>query len=401
MATHTAAPPAALPARTGSTAWAALASWPIAAVFMLGNFAAPLYVLWQQQFGFSKGTLTAIFCWYMVGLVASLLVSGVVSDRLGRKAVLLPAMGLALVAAVVFATAGGVAALSIARVLLGLSIGALVSAGTAAVTDLAGTDRRRQAALLGSVAVAVGTGFGPLWAGILSETLPGPTSTVFWLQIALLLTATAVIARMPLDAPAGGSGAWIRIPRVPAAARRNLLAAVAVAGPGLAATSFMLSLAPSLLAEQLGTDDRIIAGSVAAVAFASSIAAQLALRGLSVVRLLLLSAACTVVSAALLIAAVQTAAPALLLLSAVFAGPAQGLGLLGGLSMLNQAVPTNPLAEANAALNISAYALVGALSLGLGHLADAIGLGAAIDDFAFTLVALTLIGLALMRWARR
>ncbi len=404
MASHAATAPlpnlADAPA-PAAKAWAVLAAWPITTVFMLGNIASPLYVVWQAQFGFSKGTLTAIFCWYMVGLAASLLVSGVVSDRLGRKAVLLPALGLAVVAAVVLATADGVLALSIGRVLTGLATGALVSAGTAAVTDLAGTDHRRLAALLGSIGVAVGTGFGPIWGGLLAETLPGPTTTVFWIQIALLLIAIAVVARMPLARPRDTGTGWIRIPRVPASARRNLLAAVAIAGPALTTTSFMLALAPSLLTEQLGTDNRIVAGAVPATAFAASILAQLALRGSSVLRLLLLSATGTVLASAALIAAVATAEPAVLLLSAAFAGPAQGLGLLGGLSMLNRAVPSRGLAEANAALNITTYGLAGGLSLGLGYLSDAVGLGAAIDDFAIALVVLTAIGLGLTAWARR
>lgn len=395
---RTAAEPPAVP---GSAAWARLAAWPIAAVFMLGNVASPLYTVWQDEFGFTKGTLTAIFCWYMVGLAASLLVSGVVSDRLGRKTVLIPGLIVAVVAAVIFATAQGVAALSVARVLTGIATGALVSAGTAAVTDLAGPGRRRLAALLGSVGIAVGTGFGPLWSGLLSETAPAPMATVFWIQIALLLSAIAVVAKMPLGRPEGTGTAWIRVPRVPARARRDLLAAVAVAGPALATTSFMLALAPSLLTEQLGTDNRIVAGAVPAVAFTASILAQLALRGLSVVRLLLASAAGTVLASAGLIAAVASAEPALLLLAAAFAGPAQGLGLLGALSMLNRAVPTAQLAEANAALNIGTYGVAGGLSLGLGYLSDVVGLGAAIDDFAITLVLLTAIGLALTAWARR
>jgi predicted MFS family arabinose efflux permease len=390
------APPhvTARPLDAPAAAWAWLAAWPIASVFMLANVAAPLYVVWQAEFGFSKGTLTAIFCWYMVGMAVSLLVSGRVSDRLGRKAVLLPALGLGLVAAVLFATAEGVLALSIGRVLAGAANGALVSAGAAAVTDLAGPGRKRLAALLGSVGVAVGTGFGPLWGGVVSETLPAPTSTVFWIQIVLLLTAIAVVARMPLARPAdSGSGGWIRVPRVPAESRRRLLAAVAVAGPALATTSFMLSLAPSLLSEQLGTDNRIVAGAVAAVAFTASILSQVALKRLTVARLMVTAAAGTIVCAAGLLAAVATAAPTVLLVAAAFAGAAQGLGFLGGLSMLNQAVPATALAEANAAFNISIYALAGGLSLGLGYLSDAIGLGTAIDDFAYALIALTLIGL--------
>lgn len=399
MVSQLTAPPAAV--RGPSASWTWLAAWPIASIFMLANAAAPLYVVWQAEFGFSKGTLTAVFCWYMVGMAASLLVSGTASDRLGRKAVLLPALGLGVVAAVLFATAQGVLALSVGRVLAGAATGAMVSAGTAAVTDLAGDGRRRLAALLGSVGVAVGTGLGPLWGGLLSETLPGPTSTVFWIQIALLLTAIAVVARMPLGRPErAAAGGWVRVPRVPADSRRRLLAAVAVAGPALATTSFMLSLAPSLLTEQLGTDNRIVAGAVAALAFSASILAQVLLKHLAVPGLMLTAGAATIACAAALIAAVATAAPAVLLLAAVFAGAAQGLAFLGGLSMLNRAVPQTALAEANAAFNISIYALAGGLSLALGYLSDAVGLGAAIDDFAIALAVLTLIGLALVRRAR-
>ncbi|WP_335986970.1 MFS transporter [Glycomyces sp. MUSA5-2] len=399
MVSQLTAPPAAV--RGPGTAWTWLAAWPIASIFMLANAAAPLYVVWQAEFGFSKGTLTAVFCWYMVGMAASLLVSGTASDRLGRKAVLLPALGLGVVAAVLFATAQGVLALSVGRVLAGAATGAMVSAGTAAVTDLAGDGRRRLAALLGSVGVAVGTGLGPLWGGLLSETLPGPTSTVFWIQIALLLTAIAVVARMPLGRPErAAAGGWVRVPRVPADSRRRLLAAVAVAGPALATTSFMLSLAPSLLTEQLGTDNRIVAGAVAALAFSASILAQVLLKHLTVPRLMLTAGAATIACAAALIAAVATAAPVVLLLAAVFAGAAQGLAFLGGLSMLNRAVPQTALAEANAAFNISIYALAGGLSLALGYLSDAVGLGAAIDDFAIALAVLTVIGLALVRRAR-
>jgi MFS family permease len=394
MASHTAA------VRTPSApaiSWAWLAAWPIASVFMLANAAAPLYVVWQGEFGFSKGMLTAVFTWYMVGMAASLLVSGVASDRLGRKAVLLPALALAVVSAVLFATAQDVLALSVGRILAGAATGAMVSAGTAAVTDLAGSSRKRLAALLGSIGVAVGTGIGPLCGGLLSETLPGPTSTVFWIQIALLLTAILVVARMPLDRPGprGATGGWVRVPRVPADSRRNLFAAVAVAGPALATTSFMLSLAPSLLAEQLGTDNRIIAGAVAAVSFTASALSQIALKRLSVARLMSAAGGATIASAAALIAAVATAAPAALLIAAVFAGAAQGLGFLGGLSMLNEAVPAQRLAEANAAFNLSIYGVAGGLSLGLGYLSDAVGLGAAIDDFAIVLAALTVVGLAL------
>ncbi|WP_338103833.1 MFS transporter, partial [Streptomyces rhizosphaericus] len=93
-----------------ATRWVWTAAWPVTAVFVLSNAATPLYVRWQRDIGFSKGTLTVIFACYIVGLLGSLLVSGVVSDRVGRKPVLLPALGLALAACAIFASASSVAA---------------------------------------------------------------------------------------------------------------------------------------------------------------------------------------------------------------------------------------------------------------------------------------------------
>ncbi len=120
------------------TWWVWLAAWPVTAVFVLSNAATPLYVLWQRDIGFSKGTLTVVFACYIVGLLGSLLVSGVVSDRLGRGPVLLPALALALAACAIFATATTVAALIVARLFAGIAVGAVVSAGMAAVTEGAG-----------------------------------------------------------------------------------------------------------------------------------------------------------------------------------------------------------------------------------------------------------------------
>ncbi|MDQ1050698.1 MFS transporter [Streptomyces sp. V4I2] len=157
---------------------------------MLSNTATPLYVVWRDRLGFSPGMLTVVFAGYIVGLLAALLVAGVVSDRVGRKPVLLPALVLGVVASVLFAAAGSVLTLVAARLLRWIAVGAVVSAvGMAAVADVAGPRRRRFAALLASTAMVLGAGTGPLLAGVLSETLPGATVTVFLLEIVLLALA--------------------------------------------------------------------------------------------------------------------------------------------------------------------------------------------------------------------
>ncbi|MFJ9706658.1 MFS transporter [Streptomyces sp. NPDC101234] len=375
------------------TWWVWLAAWPVTAVFVLSNAATPLYVLWQREIGFSKGTLTVVFAFYIVGLLGSLLVSGVVSDRLGRRTVLLPALGLALAACVVFATAAGVTALIVARLCTGIAVGAVVSAGMAAVTDVAGPHRKRLAALVASCAMVFGAGLGPLLAGVLSETLPAPTVTVFVVETVLLATAVLAVLRMPVRRPAApAGGAWIRVPGVPHGDGRRLALGIAVFGPGITATSFVLSLGPSLLSGLLGTAGRIVAGSMAFVMFLTATGVQFAVQRLPRGTILIAGAVATALGMVALATAVHTESVPALMASALLAGAGQGMGQLGGLSLLNSTVPPQRLAEANAALNVGGYLPAGLLPVSAGYLSDAVGLPTGTTVFAAVLLALAAVG---------
>ncbi|MFE0684610.1 MFS transporter [Streptomyces sp. NPDC058961] len=379
------------------TWWVWLAAWPVTAVFILSNAATPLYVLWQRDIGFSKGTLTVIFAFYIVGLLGSLLVSGVVSDRIGRKPVLLPALGLAVAACVIFATASSVPALIVARLFTGIAVGAVVSAGMAAVTDVAGQARKRLAALLASCAMVFGAGLGPLLAGVLSETLPGPTVTVFVVEIVLLATAILAVLRMPVRRPvAPPKGAWVRVPGVPRGNGIQLALGIAVFAPGITATSFVLSLGPSLLSGLLGTTSRVVAGAMAFAMFLAATGVQFAVQKLRRRVILITGAVSTTLSMATLAIAVHTSSVTVLIASALLAGAGQGMGQLGGLSLLNSTVPPQRLAEANAALNVGGYILAGILPVSAGYLSDAVGLTKGATVFAGVLMGLAVIGAAVV-----
>ncbi|MFI2027136.1 MFS transporter [Streptomyces buecherae] len=401
--------------------WVWLAAWPVTAVFALSNAATPLYVLWQDELCFSGGTLTVVFASYIVGLLASLLCCGVLSDRFGRRPVLLPALGLALAACLMFATAHHVAVLIVARLLTGLAVGAAVSAGMAAVTDVAGPDRRRLGALLASSAMVFGAGLGPLLSGVLSETLPAPTVTVFVVEAALLGTAALVVWRMPIrrprapGAPAApgevaasgpdrgghprGGGAWVRVPGVPRGSGWHLALGVAVFGPGIVATSFVLSLGPSLLTDLLDlldSDSRIVPGALAFSMFLASTCVQFAVQRRSRHTILVGGAVSVVLGMVTLVAAVHTAAVWALVAAAVLAGAGQGMGQLGGLSLLTSSVPPHRLAEANAAFSAGGYAPAGVLAVGAGYLTDAVGLTSAATTFGVTLATAAGLGGALV-----
>ena len=273
----------------------------------------------------------------------------------------------------------------------------------AAVTDVAGPDRKRLAALLASTAMVLGAGLGPLLAGVLSETLPGPTVTVFLVEIALLALAVLVVVRMPLRRPTGPRpGAWVRVPSVPRANRVHLLLGIVVFAPGITSTSFVLSLGPSLLVDLLGTTSRVVAGATAFVMFTAATAVQFAVRRLRVGVILSAGAASTVVAMAALALAVQLSSTPLLALAAVLAGAGRGMGQLGGLTLISAHVPAVRLAEANAALNVGGYVPAGLLPVAeVGYLSDAVGLSRGTTVFSAVVAAAALAGGAVVLAHRR
>ena len=71
------------------------------ALFLFGASApSPLYVVYQQRFGFSATTLTAIFAVYALALLITLIPAGALSDQVGRRPVILAAVTLQVAAMV-------------------------------------------------------------------------------------------------------------------------------------------------------------------------------------------------------------------------------------------------------------------------------------------------------------
>src|SRR5215218_4572393 len=103
----------------------------LACMYMGSTLVTPLYVLYSDEFGFSELTLTLIFAAYSVGNIASLFLLGRLSDQIGRRRTALPAIGVAMVATLVFFFATSTPWLFVARFLSGLSIGMASGAATA------------------------------------------------------------------------------------------------------------------------------------------------------------------------------------------------------------------------------------------------------------------------------
>jgi MFS family permease len=152
--------------------------WAVAFAFLsvTAHSTAPsaLYGLYERREHFSPITITRVHAVYAAGVTASLLLAGHVADWYGGKAVLIPALTLAVAAAVLFIAWTPLIGLLVARVITGLALGATVATATAYITDLdAGPDGAvtRRAGTVARIAQVGGLAIGPLASGLLARDI--------------------------------------------------------------------------------------------------------------------------------------------------------------------------------------------------------------------------------------
>jgi MFS family permease len=368
------------------------AAWIVTAIFILSNAATPLYSVWQQSLGFSSGVLTVIFACYIIGLLLTLTVAGQLSDHYGRKVLLLPCVGLAIAAAILFDQSYSIGSLMLARFFTGVSVALVVSAGMANVVEHAPGHNKHFASLMASVAMVAGAGTGPLLAGVIAQYLPDPIHTVFRIEIGVL--CAALVALLLQKNQKLGVGPFR--PRLPTVAKEHLgivLMGIAFFGPGLTSTSFILSLGPKLIATFLGVNSPLITGCMAFSMFLVAVAVQFGARRFGTGKLFVLSGTATISSMVFVWIALQAGSAPCLIASALLAGAGQGLGQLGGLTLIADNVPDNKRAEANAVFNMGGYIPAGAIPVVSGYLIDLGGLDLGIDALAVIIGALASLAL--------
>ena len=236
--------------------------------FLAGSSApTPLYALYQARWGFSPIVLTVIFGIYAIAVLVSLLFAGRLSDHLGRRPVLLAAIGAQTLTMVLLATAGGLTQLLLARVLQGFAAGAAVAALGAGMIDL---DKNR-GATANAVAPAFGTASGGLLAGVMVQYLPAPTHLVYaFLGAVFVLQGIGVYLMPETISPQTGALASLKPQfRLPQAVREPLLLAIPVLVAAWALASFYGALAPTLVRGLSGSTSPL-AGGLALFALAAS-----------------------------------------------------------------------------------------------------------------------------------
>ncbi|MGY2084092.1 MFS transporter [Blastococcus sp. SYSU DS0539] len=382
------------------------AFWTTAGLLLLvlaaSGVPTPLYRVYQEQFGFGPGMLTTVFGIYALALLAALLVVGGLSDHVGRRPVLIGGLLLQAASMGVFLAADSVGWLLAARVMQGLSMGALTGTLGAMLLD---TQRpgRPLGALVNSAGPGVGLSVGAVGAALVVEYVATPTRWVFTVLTAVLLLAAAVVALLPETSPrAPGALRSLRpTVRVPRPQRPAFLAAVPAMVAAWALGGLYLSLGPSLVASVFGIEDHLV-GSLLVLAMQGTAALGAVLgRNLPPERAMVAGAAVFAVGVTGTIAALLTAQVAVLFSSAVVSGLGFGLAFLGAVATASAGV-----APAERAGLLSSVFVVGYLSFSIpaviaGSATAAVGLETVTEIYAAVLVVLALLAIAGVRLRRR
>lgn len=289
----------------------------------------PLYPLYQERDGFPTLAVTVVFAAYAVGVAVSLYLVGHLSDRLGRRPVLLAGLAAELLAAVLFLVWPGLVGLVVARLVSGVGIGAVTATATAHLTELRAAHRPARGADAGAVAGLANIGglaLGPLVGGLLAQLVPGPLTTPYLVFVVLLAAAAVAVALVPETVEASRERFVYRPQRVavPREGRGALGAAAAATFAAFAVFGIFTSLTPSVLGGVLHEHSRLVAGLVSATVFASASLAQLATVRLPLRRQVGLAASLTLAGLALLGVGVAAASLPAFVASAAVAGAGVG-----------------------------------------------------------------------------
>ncbi|WP_213814978.1 MFS transporter [Glaciihabitans sp. dw_435] len=229
-----------------------------ALIFVLswsGNQFTPLLLLYKSEQHYSSLVVNAFLGIYVLGLAPSLLLAGALSDRYGRRPLMLVGVVAAICASgsLAFSSLGS-GPLYLGRFLAGIAVGVAMAVGTSWMKEVSQAPHDRAAdfgagARRASLAFTLGSGSGALVAGAIAQWTPFGEFLPFLINVALALPLLWLVLRVPETSVSGGVQGSLREQfRIPAASHKRFIRVVVVIAPWLfVAASIGYGYVPVLL----------------------------------------------------------------------------------------------------------------------------------------------------------
>ncbi|MDH2415249.1 MFS transporter [Nocardioides sp. CER19] len=378
-----------------------------AATLAFATVPAPRYGLYAAEDGFGSFTVTVIFAVYAVGVALSLYLTGHLSDRYGRRRLVIPAVMFNIMSGLVFVTSHELGWLLLARFLCGVGVGMLTATATAHLIELHRHARPNAApTLAGVVATAANLGglaLGPLVAGFLAQYVGRPLFTPFVVFLFILSTGVLLVATVPetVELPADE---WRYRPQrisIPEVSRAGFWAASIASFVAFASFGFFSSLAPSFVAGTLHHTSHALAGFVAFSAFGAAAMAQIIAATWRIDELYVIGLIGLAAGLVLTVVAILSATLATFIAGGLIVGIGAGLAFKGGVSAVIQIAPPAVRGETLATLFLVAYVGMGLPVVLLGIALQLVTVHAAVLAFGALMLILIAASALLITTGRR
>jgi MFS family permease len=381
------------------------AYWLAASVVGLGLFASvtpsPLYRSYSVLWHFSPLTLTLIYATYAFGVLAALLLAGGVSDDVGRRRVLLVALGGLLGSTTLFLLADSAAWLFVARGLQGLATGLALSAASAALLDLHPRRDPVAVSITNGVFAAGGIGLGILVSASLVQL--GWEPRVLPYLVLLVLIAVAFIGAYLMPEPVQSRTRFrltVERPHVPASVRRPFVLASLAVLSSWSIGALFFSLGPQLGAHLFGTSNVIVAAIGVVALSASAVTAQLLAGRKPPWIAASAGSVALAIGISMIALAAATGSSPLYLAGSIIGGAGFGAAYLGGLRALVAQLPPEHRATVLSAFFVVAYASLSIPAILAGVVVSYIPLETTFEIFG-SVVALLALAVAFEAWRTR
>lgn len=368
-----------------------------AAGWATNHFAAMIPVLRDQE-GLSPTVLAGAFGVYALGLLPGLLGGGGLSDRVGRRSVVLTGSAIAAGGNLLMLLWHPAAGIYTGRLVVGVGVGLAMSAGTAWAGDLGG---RRGTTIAGTVLTA-GFACGPLASGLLAQATPSSIDLAGPFLLTIALSTGSVLATVRLTsteelATAGTSSA--PAPDPAPSEVRSVGRALARAVPMALWVFSTVTVPVVVLAGRVGGEASgpWVPGVAAALALGTGVAVQVVARRVEwCPRAGIVGAALAAVGFALAAVVDASADLTLFVVTSVVLGSAYGLCLRSGLVDVEVLAPRE-----RRGITIGVYYVCTYLGFGLPVLLEALRSPVGTRTPLLALAALALAAAALRTWQQR
>lgn len=329
---------------TGGRAWIVAA----AAMFICGwggNQFTPLLSMYRAVNEYSATVVDALLGAYVIGLAPALLIGGPLSDRRGRRPLVLAGLGASGLGSAALAAGGlrslpgaALGFLAAGRLLSGIAVGLGMAVGTAWLVELTVSGGRSPAtgARRASLSLTAGFGLGAGVAGVLAQWSPGRESVPYLVHLLLCGIVIASVLRWGLDTRTrrDEGSIWSRF-RVPALQTRRFRRLVLPMAPWVfGAAGVAYAIVPQALAHRMGHWYLLYATALTVATLGAGVLVQPIARRLdhpSRPRAMVAAMVAMTAGVSLAAAAVAADSPWLGAASAVALGSAYGVALIAGL----------------------------------------------------------------------